>query len=164
MTDSIRPSVEVRFAERGDVPFILQMIRELADYEHALDRVKATEELLYKWLFDECKAECLIGSLDGKDHGMALFFTNFSTWEGIPGLFLEDLFVQVDARGQGLGLALLKQLARIALDRGYMRLDWNCLDWNKPSLDFYKSLGATTQPDWIAHRLDHNAMEALVAD
>ena len=153
---------DIRFAQRKDVPFILQMIRELAVYEHALDQVIATEESLLKWLFDECKAECLIASLDGEDRGFALFFTDFSTWEGAPGIYLEDLFVQAETRGHGLGLALLKELARITLDRGYTRLDWSCLDWNAPSLAFYKSLGACTYSEWIRHRLDQAAMEALI--
>jgi len=151
----------IRFAVRADVPFILQMIRELASYERALHEVKATCELLEHWLFDEKKAECLVASLDGVDHGIALFFTNFSTWEGVPGIFLEDLVVQEHARGLGLGLALLLELNKIALERGYTRLEWNCLDWNEPSLEFYRSLGAITRDEWLGHRLDRAAMEAL---
>ena len=156
-------NIAIRFAERADVPFILEMIRELASYERALDEVKATSELLEYWLFDEPKAECLIASLDGRDNGIALFFTNFSTWEGIPGLFLEDLVVRDEARRQGLGQALFKELARIALKRGYARLEWNCLDWNEPSLRFYKACGAITHREWIGHRLDKIAMETLIA-
>jgi len=155
-------SLAIRFAQREDAPFILEMICELAEYERSLKEVRATKELLEKWLFDEAKAECLIGSLDGKDCAIALFFSNFSTWEGIPGLFLEDLVVQTAARGHGLGLALLKELARLALERGYTRLEWNCLDWNEPSLEFYKTLGAITRAEWIGHRLDRSSMEALV--
>jgi len=154
--------ITIRFAQREDAAFILQMICELAEYEHAPGEVKATTGLLEHWLFEEHKAECLIGSLDGVDCGMALFFTNFSTWEGIPGLFLEDLVVTEQARGQGLGRALLVELARITLERGYTRLEWNCLDWNEPSLEFYRSLGAITRDEWIGHRLDRATMEALV--
>jgi len=160
-TLNAQKEIAIRFAAREDVPFILQMIRELASYERALHEVKATHELLEYWLFDEVKAECLIASLDGVDHGIALFFTNFSTWEGIPGIFLEDLVVQEQARGCGLGLALLMELNRVALERGYTRLEWNCLDWNEPSLEFYKSLGAITRDEWLGHRLDRTAMEAL---
>ena len=158
-----KTAIAVRFAERADAPFILQMIRELASYERALDEVKATVGLLEHWLFDERKAECLIGTLDGDDCGIALFFTNFSTWEGVPGLFLEDLVVQERARGCGLGQALLMELVHIALSRGYTRLEWNCLDWNTPSLEFYRSLGAITRGEWIGHRLDKAAMEKLAA-
>ncbi|MCL1847954.1 MAG: GNAT family N-acetyltransferase [Coriobacteriia bacterium] len=139
------------------------MIRELATYERAPDQVTATEALLERWLFDEEKAECLIASLDGVDRGFALFYTSFSTWEGIPGTYLEDLFVQEAARGHGLGIALLRELARITLERGYPRLEWNCLDWNEPSLKFYRSLGAVTRDEWLSHRLDKIAMEALAA-
>ena len=152
----------IRFAKRTDVPFIMQMIRELALYERALDEVKATEELLDYWLFEEPKAECLIALLDSEPCGIALFFSSFSTWEGKPGIFLEDLIVQEQARGNGLGLALLKELTRITLKRGYTRLEWSCLDWNEPSLQFYKSLGAITRDEWIGHRLDKTAMEKLI--
>jgi len=155
--------VSIRVAERGDIPFILQMVRELAVYESALDKVKATEALLEKWLFEECKAECLIASLDGVDRGFALFYTSFSTWEGLPGIYLEDLFVQEAVRGHGLGLALIKELVRITLERGYPRLEWSCLDWNKPSLAFYESLGAIAHPEWISHRMELDAMQALIA-
>ena len=154
--------ISLRFAEAEDCAFILQMIRELAAYERSPREVKATEALLRQWLFDEPKAECLIASLQGHPCGIALFFTNFSTWEGIPGLFLEDIVVQEFARGKGVGVALMTELARIALQRGYTRLEWSCLDWNEPSLAFYKSLGASTRGEWIGHRLDKHGMEALV--
>ena len=155
--------IAIRFAQREDAPFILKMIRELAEYERSLHEVKATVELLEKWLFTEAKAECLIGSLDGVDCSIALFFSNFSTWEGIPGLFLEDLVVQTQARGHGLGFALLRELARLAVERGYTRLEWNCLDWNEPSLAFYRSLNAITREEWVGHRLDRSAIEALAS-
>ncbi|MCL1891195.1 MAG: GNAT family N-acetyltransferase [Coriobacteriia bacterium] len=138
------------------------MISELAEYENALDEVKATNQLLQKWIFDEKKAECLIGSLDAKPCGIALFFTSFSTWEGVPGIFLEDLVVSKSVRGNGVGLALLTELARITLERGYKRLEWNCLDWNEPSLAFYQSLGAAIQGEWVGHRLESDGMKALV--
>jgi len=162
--DNKKLAVNIRRVERKDVPFILQMIRELAEYEHSSDKVIATEDSLEKWLFDEVKAECLIASLDGIDYGFALFYTSFSTWTGTPCLYLEDLFVQKTARGCGLGLALVKELARITLERGYMRLEWSCLNWNEPSLKFYKSLGATTSSEWIDHTLDPAAMKALLGE
>jgi GNAT superfamily N-acetyltransferase len=155
--------IGIRYAQPADVAFVLEMIRELADYEHALDQVSATEAKLTHWLFDERKAECLIASLDGRDAGIALFFTNFSTWEGVPGLFLEDLIVSEKARGHGLGMALFRELAQIVLDRGYTRLEWFCLDWNTPSLDFYQSLGAQRRSDWLPHRLYLQDIERLTA-
>jgi GNAT superfamily N-acetyltransferase len=161
MADTSR--IGLRLASREDAEFILTMIRDLADYEHALDEVHATAGLLEQWLFDTPVAECLIASLDGADRGIALFFTNFSTWEARPGFFLEDLYVQPEARKHGLGLALFRELARLALERGYTRLDWNCYDWNEPSLAFYRSLGAIARTEWIPHRLTRETMEALVA-
>ena len=155
--------VEIRYAQREDVPFILQMIRELAEYEQALDEVHATEQLLEHSLFDDKTAECLIANLHGSPRGIAVFFTNFSTWEGIGGLYLEDIYVQESARRYGLGLALMKALCAIALERGYKRLDWACLEWNKPSLAFYHSLGGIAHPEWLPHRLDHDAMSRLLA-
>jgi GNAT superfamily N-acetyltransferase len=159
MADKNRASV--RLASREDVPFILAMIRELADYEHAANHVSATPALLEKWLFDEPVAECLVGSVGEVDCGIALFFTNFSTWEGIPGFFLEDLVVQKAARGKGLGKALLTALAQLALERGYTRIEWSCLDWNEPSLAFYQSLGALARTEWISHRLTRDKIELL---
>jgi GNAT superfamily N-acetyltransferase len=102
-----------------------------------------------------------VGSVDGADCGIALFFTNFSTWEGIPGFFLEDLVVQKAARGKGLGTALFVALAQLALERGYTRIEWSCLDWNEPSLAFYQSLGALARTEWISHRLTRDKIELL---
>jgi GNAT superfamily N-acetyltransferase len=154
--------MEIRFAERQDVPFILQMIEELAAYEHAADQVHATAELLEQWLFDSPVAYCLIGLLDGQPSGIALYFLNFSTWDAKPGIYLEDLIVSEQARGNGLGLALLRKLASLALERGYTRLEWARLDWNTPSLEFYSSIGALARKDWILHRLDTDAMRELL--
>ncbi|MDR2671713.1 MAG: GNAT family N-acetyltransferase [Coriobacteriales bacterium] len=154
-------SISVREATRTDVTFILDMIKELAAHEHSADEVVATEESLTKWLFDEPIAGCLIGSLDDTPQGIAFYFVNFSTWTGGPGFFLEDLIVSEGARGQGLGRALLQALAAKALDRGYPCLEWFCLDWNKPSLEFYRSLGAKVRADWIPHRLDGEALANL---
>ena len=130
-------TVTFRSAERADVPLILQFIRALADYEHMADQVVADEATLEEWLFDRQKAEVLFAVLEGREVGFALFFHNFSTFLGRAGLYLEDLFVLPEERGKGYGEALLRHLARTALDRGCGRLEWACLDWNRPSIDFY---------------------------
>jgi GNAT superfamily N-acetyltransferase len=156
-----KDAVLVRNASRGDVGFILRCILELAAYEHSEDQVKATEESLTTWLFDEQVAHCLIVELDGEARGFALYFTNFSTWEGVPGLFLEDLYVQPEVRGRGLGTALFRRLAQMCVERGFTRLEWMCLDWNAPSLAFYKSLGAIARTQWISHRLEMGEIRRL---
>ena len=115
--------------------------------------VVATEELLREWIFEKQKAEVLIAVLDGEEVGFALFFHNFSTFLGRAGIYLEDLFVLPERRGQGVGKALLRRIAQIAVERGCGRLEWSCLDWNKPSIDFYLSLGATPMDEWTTYRL-----------
>lgn len=143
----------IRNAGRSDVPLILHFIRQLAVYEHMEDEVVATEELLEEWLFDREKAEVLI-ALEGETAvGFALYFHNFSTFLGRAGIYLEDLFVLEEYRGRGYGKALLRRLAQIALERGCGRLEWCCLDWNQPSIDFYRSLGAVPMSDWTTYRL-----------
>jgi GNAT superfamily N-acetyltransferase len=154
--------VVVRLAQAGDEGFILAMIRGLAEYEHSLHEVTATAAQLRERLFVDKVAECLIVSLDGVDQGIALFFRNFSTWEAEPGLFLEDLYVQQQARGHGLGIALLKALATVARERCYSRIEWSCLDWNEPSLRFYAALGAKARRDWVPHRLDQAGIDRLL--
>ncbi len=151
----------IRFAAPGDEHVILGLIRELADYEHALDEVIATPELLAEWLFERKTCECLILSTGGEDVGMALFFHNFSTWLGRGGIYLEDLYVKPEHRGKGFGTALLAKLAQIALERGCGRLEWACLDWNTPSIEFYKSLGAQTMDEWTVYRLTGDTLEAM---
>lgn len=142
-----------RYAQRQDTALILGFVRELAAYEKMLDEVVATEALLEEWIFDKQKAE-VIFALDGdREVGFALFFHNFSTFLGRAGLYLEDLYVQPEARGKGYGKALLKQLAAIAVERGCGRLEWWCLDWNQPSIDFYLSLGAEPMQDWTTYRI-----------
>lgn len=153
--------MEIRYAERKDVPLILQFIRELAEYEKLLDEVVATEELLEEWLFDKEKAEVIIGMADGKEVGFALFFHNFSTFLGRAGIYLEDLYVRPECRGNGYGKALLKELARIAVERGCGRLEWWCLDWNKPSIDFYLSLGAEPMDEWTTYRITGDTLKKL---
>lgn len=145
--------MDIRFAEEKDIPVILGFIRELADYEHMLDEVVATEDLLREWLFERRTAEVLLAGEEGKTVGFALFFHNFSTFLGRGGIYLEDLFVQPEYRGRGIGKALLNRLARIAVERGCGRLEWSCLDWNRPSIDFYLSMGAQPMSDWTVYRI-----------
>ena len=154
-------SVSFRFATRDDVPVILDFIRQLAEYEHALDRAVATERLLEEQLFDQRKAEVVFAVVSGREVGFALFFESFSTWLGRAGVFLEDLFVVPDERGKGYGRALLEYLAGIAVERGCGRLEWNCLDWNHPSIGFYLSLGAKAQDEWTTYRLEGDALSEL---
>ena len=152
------PSITFRFAEREDCALILRFIRELAAYEHMENEVVATEALLAEWLFDKHVAEVLFAVVDGQEIGSALFFTNFSTFLGRAGLYLEDLYVLSGYRGRGVGAAMLRELARIAIERGYRRFEWACLDWNKPSVDFYLSLGAKPMSDWTSYRLSGDTL------
>ncbi|MBE6754508.1 MAG: GNAT family N-acetyltransferase [Ruminococcaceae bacterium] len=153
-----------RCADREDVPLILHFIRELAAYEKLSDEVVATEELLEQWLFDKRRAE-VIFALDGeKEVGFALFFHNFSTFLGRAGIYLEDLFVLPEYRGRGYGKGLLRTLAQFAMDEGCGRLEWSCLDWNKPSIDFYLSLGAQPMEDWTVYRLTGETLAALAEE
>ena len=145
--------MEFRYAERKDCALILQFIKELADYEKMLDEVVATEELLKEWIFEKKKAEVIFAMEGETEVGFALFFHNFSTFLGREGIYLEDLFVLPEHRGKGYGKGLLKQLAKIAVERGCGRLEWWCLDWNKPSIDFYLSLGAEPMEDWTVYRI-----------
>ena len=172
-------AVEFRFAKPQDIPLILRFIRELADYEGMLDQVVATEELLNQWLFEKEKAEVILGMKDGETVGFALFFHNFSTFLGsrVVGSVwcrLMDDYGHIDDetpslaaalypeyRGQGFGTAFLNRLAAIAVERGCGRLEWWCLDWNTPSIGFYKSLGAETMEDWTVYRLTGPALQRL---
>ena len=150
-----------RFANEGDTGLILKFVRGLAAYEHLEDQVVADEETLRRELFERKGAEVIFALEDGKEVGFALFFHNFSTFLGRAGLYLEDLFVWPEYRGTGYGKALLRQLAVIAVERGCGRLEWVCLDWNRPSIDFYKSLGAEPQEDWTIYRLTGKTLTAL---
>ena len=151
----------LRPATREDAGIILSFIRELAAYERMSDDVVATEELLGEWIFDKQKAEVIFALEDGVEVGFALFFHNFSTFLGRAGIYLEDLFVKEAYRGRGHGKALLCALARIARERGCGRLEWSCLDWNKPSIDFYLSLGAMPMTEWSVYRATGDALNAL---
>lgn len=133
----------IRYAQESDIPQILHFIQELAAYENMLDEVVATEGLLREWIFEKQKAEIIHVLENGESVGFALFFHNFSTFLGRAGIYLEDLFVKPEHRGKGYGKALLQKLAQITMERGCGRLEWSCLDWNKPSIDFYLSLDAT---------------------
>lgn len=144
----------IRFATPGDVPDILRLIRDLAEYERALHEVKATEEQLREHLFgDDPKVFAHVAEHEGRIVGVSLWFLTFSTWNGTHGIYLEDLFVDPDVRGHGYGKALLTELARIADDRGYGRVEWAVLTWNRPAIDFYESLGARPQDEWMVYRL-----------
>ena len=153
--------MEIRYAERKDTAIILNFIKELALYENMLDQVVATEELLEEWLFDKKAAEVLLAVEDGREVGFALFFHNFSTFLGRAGIYLEDLFVLPEFRGRGFGKALLRKLAQTAIERGCGRLEWACLDWNKPSIDFYLSLGAKPMDEWTVYRLTGDTLRKM---
>ena len=154
-------ALSFRDAVREDTPLILFFIRQLAAYEHMSDQVVATEELLEHQLFDLHGAQVLFAVKDGLEVGFALYFFNFSTFLGRSGLYLEDLYVLPEYRGKGFGKALLQQLARIACDRGCGRMEWWCLDWNRPSIDFYLSLGAEAMSDWTVYRLSGDTLSGL---
>lgn len=154
-------TLSFRYAKRKDVPLILQFIKGLAEYEKMSDEVIATEDILEEWLFEKKKAEVLFALEDGKEVGFALFFHNFSTFLGRAGLYLEDLFVKPEFRGKGYGKAILKKLARIAVNRGCGRLEWSCLDWNRPSIDFYLSLGAEKMSGWSIYRAAGDTLKKM---
>lgn len=151
--------MRIRYAERKDTGQILSFIRGLAEYEHMSDEVTATEELLEEWLFDKKKAEVLLAGEENKDVGFALFFHNFSTFLGKAGIYLEDLYVLPEYRGKGYGKSLLKKLAQITMERECGRLEWCCLDWNQPSIDFYRSIGAEPLDEWTTYRLAGETLE-----
>ncbi|MBE6464992.1 MAG: GNAT family N-acetyltransferase [Eggerthellaceae bacterium] len=155
---------EYRFATPDDAALILRFIKDLAEYERMSDEVVATEDLLREWVFERGKAEVLFVMEEGVEVGFALFFHSFSTFLGRAGIFLEDLFVMPGYRGKGYGKGLLVQLARIARERGCGRLEWNCLDWNQPSIDFYLSLGAQQMDLWTTYRITGDTLEGLAAE
>ena len=152
-----------RIATADDTGKILAFIRALAAYEKMEDQVVATESLLREEIFEKGRAEVLFAVLGGKEIGFALFFHNFSTFLGRAGLYLEDLYIEPEYRGHGYGKSLLAELARIAVERGCGRLEWWCLDWNRPSIDFYLSLAAEPMSDWTTYRLTGSSLSALAA-
>ena len=153
--------INYRYATEQDVSLILYFIRSLAEYEHMADEVVATEALLQEWIFEKRKAEVIFALEDGKETGFALFFHNFSTFLGRAGIYLEDLFVLPEYRGKGYGKGLIQTLARIAVERGCGRLEWWCLDWNTPSIEFYHSLGAVPMDEWTVYRINGNTLLEL---
>ena len=157
----LQQGVQFRFAGPEDTALILRFIRALARYEGMGAQVVADEAMLEKWLFQRKKAEVLFALSDGTEVGFALFFHNFSTFLGRAGLYLEDLFVLPAYRGRGFGKALLQKLAAIALERECGRMEWWCLDWNRPSIDFYKALGAKPMEEWTVYRIDGETLKAL---
>ena len=150
-----------RMAQEEDCEKILGFIRELARYEKMEDDVVATPELLREWIFQKKKAEVLFPVVGDREIGFALFFHNFSTFLGRAGLYLEDLYIMPEYRGRGYGKATLRRLAQIALERGCGRLEWSCLDWNRPSIDFYLSLGAKPMDEWTTYRLAGDTLRAM---
>lgn len=155
------PNFKIRFATEKDTKLILMFIKELAVYENLLSEVIATEEVLYNSLFIKKQAEVIIGEYNGEPVGFALFFHNFSTFLGKANLYLEDLYVQPQMRGLGLGKSLFSALARIAIERDCGRLDWWCLDWNESSIKFYMKMGAIPMNDWTVYRVENQALEKL---
>lgn len=163
-TDLEEKKMDFRFAERNDTELILSFIRELAEYEQMANEVVATPELLEEWIFDKKKAEVIFVMENRKEVGFALFFHNFSTFLGRAGIYLEDLFVKPEYRGRGYGKALICRLAKIAVERGCGRLEWWCLDWNQPSIDFYLSLGAEAMDEWTVYRVTGDRLSNLAGE
>lgn len=154
-------NISFRPALPEDCPLILSFIKALAEYEKLSDQVVATEELLKEWIFEKGKAEVIFPVVEGEEVGFALFFHNFSTFLGRAGIYLEDLFIKPEYRGKGYGKATLQELGRIALERGCGRLEWSCLDWNRPSIDFYLSLDAKPMDEWTVYRLTGDSLKGL---
>ncbi len=164
-TNSSEKALEIRPATAADVPLILRFIKDLAAYERLSDKVVATEALLRETLFGERKvAEVIFGFSDGQPAAFALFFHNYSTFLGKPGIYLEDLFVKPEFRRRGFGKIMLSKLAKIAVERNCGRLEWSVLDWNTPAIDFYKSLGAIDLHDWTMFRLTGESLEKVAAE
>ena len=162
MNETVETPLTIRPARPGDESLLLELIHELAVYEKAPAEAVATPELIHQALFGQHPtAEAVIAEWQEKSAGFALFFHNFSTWLGKPGLYLEDLFVRESVRGKGIGKALLLHLAGIARDRNCGRMEWSVLDWNRPAIEFYESLGAKPQSEWTVYRLDEKALGKL---
>jgi GNAT superfamily N-acetyltransferase len=156
------PPLAIRPARKADAALILAFIRELADYENLLHEVVATAGEVETWIFcDPPYAEVLIAEWEGAPAGFALFFPNFSTFLATPGIYLEDLYVRPAFRGKGIGRALLRKLAQLAVSRGFKRLDWWVLDWNRTAIEFYRGIGARAMDDWVPYRLDGEALLAM---
>ncbi len=152
---------KLRFATEADIPLILNFIKELAAYEVMLDEVTATEAVLYESLFQRKAAEVIIGEYESRPVSFALFFHNFSTFLGRPGIYLEDLYVRSELRGKGIGKIMLAFLAKLTLERNCGRLEWWCLDWNESSVEFYKQMGAVPMDEWTVYRVADQTLEDL---
>ncbi len=150
-----------RNAEKNDIPLILHFIKELASYEKMSDEVIATEDILNHWIFEEKKAEVFFVMEKSKEIGFALFFHNFSTFVGRAGLYVEDVYIMPEYRKKGYGKAVFKKLAQIAVERGCGRMEWSCLNWNKPSIDFYTHIGAVPMSEWTVYRLTKDKIKKL---
>jgi len=153
-----------RYANESDTKLILKFIKGLAEYEKMLDEVVATEEILRDWLFIKKNAQVIFAVANETEVGFALFFHNFSTFLGRAGIYLEDLYVKPEYRGCGYGKAILQKLAQITVERGCGRLEWQCLDWNKPSIDFYLSLGAEAKKDWTVYRISGDTLQNMAKE
>ena len=154
-------SLSIRRAVRSDAPAIADLIMGLAIYEHMPECCHATVPMLEESIFDRGEAKVLIAEYDGEPAGFSLYFYNYSTWLAKKGLYLEDLFVKPEMRGKGIGKSLLQTLARIAVEEGCGRFEWSCLDWNEPSINFYKSMGAVPMEDWTMYRVTGDALTKL---
>lgn len=153
--------VTFRYAEEKDTGLVLEFIRGIAAYEKLLDEVVATEESLHEWMFEKKLVEVIFAEAEGDTVGFALFFQNFSTFVGRAGLYLEDIFVKPQYRKKGYGKAIFRKLAQIAVERGCQRFEWVCLDWNQPSIDFYRSMGAVPMDEWTIYRLSGDAIRKV---
>ena len=157
--------IEIRSATEIDIPVVLELIRDLAQYEKMAHLVTATEDQLRETLFGaRPAAEVLLAAYDGKTSGFAVFFSTYSTFLAKPGIYLEDIFVKTEFRGKGMGLALMRRIARLAVDRGCGKINWQVLRWNEPSIRFYEGLGAEVMDDWVSYRLRDGALEELAAN
>lgn len=161
MIDTKIADFKLRFADENDVALILSFIKELAAYEHLAAEVTATEEILYESLFERKTAEVVIGEYEGQPVSYALFFYNFSTFLGKPGIYLEDLYVKPEMRGKGIGRIMLSFLAKLVIERNCGRLEWWCLDWNESSIKFYKDMGAIPMDEWTVYRVSDQALANL---
>ena len=161
LIDTNIDDLKLRFAEIKDVPLILEFIKELATYEKMSNEVVATEEMLLESLFERNMAEVIIGEYKNKPVAFALFFHNYSTFLGRPGIYLEDLYVKPEMRGKGIGKIILSFLAKLCVDRKCGRLEWSCLDWNQSSIEFYKQMGAVPMDEWTIYRVCDDVLDKL---
>lgn len=161
LIDTNIENFKIRKAGKEDISIVLEFIKELAEYEKMTDDVVATEEILEESLFTQKVAEVVFGEYNGEPVGFALFFHNFSTFIGRPGIYLEDIFIRPEARGKGFGKIMISYVAKVAKERNCGRLEWACLDWNTPSIEFYKSIGAIPMEEWTVYRAKEDTISKL---